>query len=507
MAGIAAVALNGGWNLNNNALYSLYTSSGKYLAAFHDVYLSGNNGYSVQAGWDAVTGLGSINFQNFADIFYQSGGVMLTGQSLSPSIITAGQSFTMSYTISNPNPSYSLNQIGLGASIRLHGTTNEATDASHDIYVSLPGGANTQTRQFVTSSSLTTGYYDVNWLIWMGPPGLGNALYSSGWQMNQLQIVTQFTQYQVTFGYQVSGGGSPTAPSVTYISLGSQYSVTAGQSATVWADSGSTYTYTPNPLTGSSGNERWQASAGTSGTISSSATIAPTYYHQYLMTLSYSVSGGGSPTAPTFTANRFGSSTPVTLTGSLTGSWFDADASWTVTNPLTGSSSTERWATSTGSGTVSAAATIAFAYYHQFSLTFSYSTPGGAVASTAPTLTSTQFGVAYAPVLTGSAAAYWLDNGAAWSVTNPLGGSGVSERWDSSQTVSGTVSATQTAVFTYYHQYSITPYYTVSDSSSPSVTNVVSYTQFGSPLTVTPTLGSSGGSAVWVDAGTAVTYY
>jgi hypothetical protein len=233
-------------------------------------------------------------------------------------------------------------------------------------------------------------------------------------------IITVNPSYQVTFNYQVSGGGSGySTPSVTYTSLGLPQTVTAGPSATVWADSGSTYTYTPNPLTGSSGNERWQASAGTSGTISSSATIAPNYYHQYMMNLSYSVSGGGLPTAPTFTANRFGSSTPVTLTGSLTGSWFDAGASWTVTNPLTGSSSTERWATSTGSGTVSAAATIAFAYYHQ---------------------------------------------------------------------------------------YSITPYYTVSDSSSPSVTNVVSYTQFGSPLTVTPTLGSSGGSAVWVDAGTAVTY-
>jgi hypothetical protein len=134
------------------------------------------------------------------------------------------------------------------------------------------------------------------------------------------------TQYQVTFNYQVSGGGSGYyAPSVTYYQSGSQLSVTAGPpSASVWVDSGSTYTYTNNPLTGSGSSERWYASSGTSGTISFSTTINPTYYNQYLMTLSYSVSGGGSPTAPAYSANQFGASAPQTLTTTATGYWFDA---------------------------------------------------------------------------------------------------------------------------------------------------------------------------------------
>jgi hypothetical protein len=235
-------------------------------------------------------------------------------------------------------------------------------------------------------------------------------------------------QSQVTFNYQVSGGGSGySAPSVTYTSLGLPQTVTAGPTATVWADSGSTYNYSTNPLTGSNGGERWQASNGTSGTISSSATIAPIYYHQYMMNLSYVVSGGGSPTTPTFTASKFGSSTPVTLTGSATGSWFDASAAWSVTNPLGGSSGSERWQTNQAvSGTVSAASTTVFAYYHQYLQTLSYSVSGGG-SPTAPTATGTALGVAYAPSLTNSATGYWFDASGSITIRTPTSGS--TEQW------------------------------------------------------------------------------
>lgn len=194
MAGIDAVGLKGGWSLNDNLLYSMYTSTSKYNIAFHDVYLDcypgSNNGYYyAQYGWDPVTGLGSINFFNFANIYSVSGGVTITSESLSPSIISPGQTFTLTYTIDNPNPTYSLIQIGLGASIRLDGSTNAISDTSNDIYLTfLPGGVSTQTRQFTTSPSLTLGSYDVLWGIWMGPPGQGNYLYYTGWLSNQLQV-------------------------------------------------------------------------------------------------------------------------------------------------------------------------------------------------------------------------------------------------------------------------------------------------------------------------------
>jgi hypothetical protein len=226
MAGISAVALNGGWNLDNNAFYNLYSSNAKYNVGFHDVYLSGNNGYyNVQSGWDAVTGLGSINLYNFIRTFNfsQSGAVTLTGESLSPSSITAGQSFTLSYTINNP-ASYDLTQIGLGASIRLHGSTNMTSDPSNDIYISLPGGVSTQSRQFLTTSSLTPGWYDVMWGVWMGPPGQGNSLSHTDWQSSQLQVVAYTLHYvaatNVTPSKTVIGQGYSAKINVTVANQG-----------------------------------------------------------------------------------------------------------------------------------------------------------------------------------------------------------------------------------------------------------------------------------------------
>lgn len=134
----------------------------------------------------------------------------------------------------------------------------------------------------------------------------------------------------------------------------------------IWLDAGTAWSVN-NPIPASPTTERWYADDGTSGTVGSSTTIAPLYIHQYKMTLSYSVVGGGSSIAPTFTANQLGSSADQVLTTTATGYWFDSGASWMVTNPLTGSDADQRWYTShDASGTVSTAATIAFDYYHQY---------------------------------------------------------------------------------------------------------------------------------------------
>jgi hypothetical protein len=139
------------------------------------------------------------------------------------------------------------------------------------------------------------------------------------------------TQYQVTFNYQVSGGGSGySAPSVTYYQSGSPLSVTAGPSATVWVDSGSTYTYT-NPLSGSGSNERWQTNQA-SGTVSSQGTINPTYYHQYKMTVTASPSGviGGTFS---ITYTQFGNVYTNQQQTTTWNSWADASTTATVSSP------------------------------------------------------------------------------------------------------------------------------------------------------------------------------
>ena len=197
MAGISAVALNQGLNLDNNAFYGLYSPTDRYNLAFHDVYKSGYNDYhSVHTGWDAVTGLGTINLQNFATTISTSSGLTLTSQSLSTSSVVLGQTFSLNYNVNNPNSTSALTQICLGASIRPHGTLTSTNNTSNDIYVNLQGGSSTQTRQFTTSTSLTPGYYDVLWEVWMGPHGYGNLLCSSGWLSNQVWLADHTITFQ-----------------------------------------------------------------------------------------------------------------------------------------------------------------------------------------------------------------------------------------------------------------------------------------------------------------------
>ena len=174
----------------------------------------------------------------------------------------------------------------------------------------------------------------------------------------------------MTVSYSLEGGGSPTAPVFHYVLNGVSKSLTLTTTATkVNVDGGSSWSVTPNPLTGSKASERWDSNQALSGTASTT-TIVFAFYHQTLQTLSYAVKGGGAPTAPSFQSTQFGSSASVTLSTTPTGTWFDVDAAWTVTNPLGGSSSSERWFTSHAtSGVINAASTLAFPYQHEYYLT------------------------------------------------------------------------------------------------------------------------------------------
>ena len=162
---------------------------------------------------------------------------------------------------------------------------------------------------------------------------------------------------------------------------------------------GNSYTITVNPscsITISYSN------AGTSRYVFSDATDSwtfttcasdtcsaqtKTYYYQFQQTLSYSVTNGGSPTAPQFTANQFGSSYPQTLTTMATAYWFDNNAAWTETNPIPGAAG-EQWFTSQPvSGTITAAATIDFSYSHQYDLQFAQSGLDSSAQGTIVTVT------------------------------------------------------------------------------------------------------------------------
>ena len=169
------------------------------------------------------------------------------------------------------------------------------------------------------------------------------------------------------------------------------------------------------------------------------------------------MNGGGSGySAPNFTDNRFGTSAPRILTTTATGYWYDAASSWTETNPLGGSGSSEQWQTNQAvSGTISNSAVTVFTYYHQYLETLSYSISGGGSGYSAPNFTANRFGTSAPQTLTTTATGYWYDAASSWTETNPLGGSSGTERWYTSQTVSGSISAT-TIAFVYNNQYQVT---------------------------------------------------
>ena len=320
--------------------------------------------------------------------------------------------------------------------------------------------------------------------------------------------------FQPSFCYQAppSSGGSADSTQVQCFALGGDifgaFAVRGSQAS--W-DNCSPLTLVGKPpflfLTcGSSAGERWSTGGpchlflcSTSATITSVDTITNLFYwDQFTVTSSYSVHGGGSPTAPSLAATQFGSSFITTLSSSPAVNWLDSGASWSITNPLVGSGSAERWETNAvASGMVTTAMTLAPAYYHQFDFTLNYLLLGGG-APAAPLLASGQFGAVYHPFLTSASTQYWLDNGASWSITNPLIGSGASERWQTTSSISGTVSSALTSTLNYYHQFFVPVSFFVSDASTAPSNPTLTSSSFGGPITQTMLTTPA---SLWLDGG------
>jgi hypothetical protein len=171
----------------------------------------------------------------------------------------------------------------------------------------------------------------------------------------------------LTFAYSIAGGtGTSSPPVLTYVAGGTQKTATLTTSnQTFTIDSGTTWSVT-NPLSLSTSVERWQTSQPTTGTAISPQTINLVFYHQYLVTFNFSIIGGGTGySPPAITCQQFGSQITSTM-GTQT--WADA-APYSFSNPLTGSSSSERWTTDSATSTLSAPGSIVAAYNHQYYVT------------------------------------------------------------------------------------------------------------------------------------------
>ncbi|MHB2035513.1 MAG: InlB B-repeat-containing protein [Nitrososphaerales archaeon] len=186
-----------------------------------------------------------------------------------------------------------------------------------------------------------------------------------------------YHQFLVMFAYSVLGGGSSyAAPTATAVQFGSKISIASGQKA--WVDAGSPYSFT-NPLAGSTKAERWEASNSSSsnGQISSSTTISPIYYHQYVATAGFIVTNGGlPPVEPTLISESFGATYSSSLVTTPRSYWMDVGSNYNISNVIT--SSQERWVSnSSTAGTITAPLSLDLKYDYQYYLTFQSSAQAG----------------------------------------------------------------------------------------------------------------------------------
>jgi hypothetical protein len=144
----------------------------------------------------------------------------------------------------------------------------------------------------------------------------------------------------------------------------------------------------PGSTASSGSNERWAignaSRYSTVGLTTSGNTYSQKYYHQCLQTLSYTVLGGGSPTAPVATGFAFGSSYTPSLTLSATAYWFDASGSINFSTPA--GNAVERWLPSLANVSAASSSSQVVNLNHQYCITFAQANLGSDVQAVVVTV-------------------------------------------------------------------------------------------------------------------------
>jgi hypothetical protein len=262
-------------------------------------------------------------------------------------------------------------------------------------------------------------------------------------------------------------------------------------------DGGSTWTVTSTVAGGSA--ERWFSSGTTEGTASTGQTLVVVYYHQYLITGSYSLPGGGQPGAPHLRSTEAGAPFESALGLQELHFWLDSGTNWAATNPLNGSTSSHRWAAQNGtSGSVSAGLVVKPAYSEQFLVTLDFSINGGGVPGNV-ILDATTFGLRTSSKIANSGTAIWVDARSSLAVEPLTTASSRSERWATNSSES-TVTASFAESVTFQHQY----YLTV-QTSAPGWTSVspgIGWFRAGSTVRLNASTSQLGKFEGWIGSGT-----
>lgn len=277
----------------------------------------------------------------------------------------------------------------------------------------------------------------------------------------------------VVLSYSVTGGGSGySGPTLFYVSGGIKVNATLGTTpATYNIDKGSSWSVTV-ALPGSTSTERWELAGAANGTAASGETVVLTYYHQYSASVQYSLKGSGG-TPPDLAYTTFGS-TEDSPVGKTPGTfWMDSGTAYSMTNPLQGSNSQERWVSAQNlNGTAGSPVSLAPDYFQQYLVAIEYSVAGGGDLSSSvpgtvtpltPYFSGFSFGQVKTMPLSQNASAIWLDAGSGYNATQVVGdyltpGSGVTygqqynERWVANQSA-GQVNGGASLNFQYQHEY------------------------------------------------------
>ncbi len=324
---------------------------------------------------------------------------------------------------------------------------------------------------------------------------------SSGCTFSVTQLAV-YAQVEEFFSYKISGGGSGySPPTLSYYYQGVPTS--SGVDTGVWLDCCSSEWSVPRTLTGSTLTEQWAANPadleGFASLGSAGSSVDITYYNQYPLTASFTVTSGSGYQNPQLRYTQYGVPQQVQSTSYPTSFWADAGTLWSISSTLSGPTASEQWTAapnSVVSGTVSAPVTISPHYFDQYLVTTNYAIIGtGSSGYGNPTFFYTSLGSVNSTTLTTSPVEYWVDAATQWNVSNALAGNSTLQRWQTNQATSGSITSAENISIAYYWQYFVTFQFSVVGGGENYIAPSLNYTQFGI------TQAGSQGLKAWADEG------
>jgi len=308
--------------------------------------------------------------------------------------------------------------------------------------------------------------------------------------------VTYYQQYAIAASFTITDGSAssqvtkgvstPVFPSLAGVSANKNVTVPLEtQPQQVWLDSGTSY-FISSVLLANPG-ERWVATANVTGTVAVGATALQTYYHEYLLKVSYSEPGAPS-SAQSINYTMLGTQTQSPLTAQGSTVWADAGTQFFVPDALAG----DRWyAPNAPDGLASSNMTVT--YYHQYQIQVSLGVVGGALPAQS-SISGTSGGQPFKALLGTETVGVWLDSGTNYAIPQRLLQL-PAERWIAAANVTGTLTSPASVTQLYYHQVLLNLSYS---GAPPASAPTIEYISFGENA---QSVMGQAGSPVWADVG------